>query len=60
MGDIEKSYILLVKISLFGMKKFEINEPIQCKTFFQLSVFEMSHLNDIVLRFTLFVLHQKI
>ncbi len=44
---IKKSHIGSVKISLFRMKKFEINELIQHKTFFQLSVFEMSHF-DIV------------
>jgi hypothetical protein len=32
---IEKSHIGLVKISLFRMKKFEINELIQYETFFQ-------------------------
>ncbi len=42
-SGIEKSHIVLVKISLFRMKKFEINEPIQYKTFFQQSALEMSH-----------------
>jgi hypothetical protein len=32
---IEKNRIGSVKISPFRMKKFEINEPIQYKTFFQ-------------------------
>ncbi len=44
---IEKSHIGLVKISLFRMKKFEINEPIRYETFFQRAVFEMSHFDII-------------
>ncbi len=41
-SGIEKSCIILVKISPFTMKKFEINEPIRHETFFQQSAFEMS------------------
>jgi hypothetical protein len=40
---IEKSFTGSVKISQFRMKKFEINEPVQYKTFFRWSVFKMSH-----------------
>jgi hypothetical protein len=45
--SIEKFLISLVKISPFRMKKSEINELIRNETFFQQSVFEMSHF-DIV------------
>ncbi len=44
---IEKSHIGSVKISPFKMKKFKINELIQYKTFFQQSIFEMSHFDNI-------------
>jgi hypothetical protein len=46
-SGIEKSLIALVKISLFRLKKFEIKELIQYKTFFQQSVFKMSHFDII-------------
>jgi len=42
-SGIEKSRIILVKISLFRMKKFEINKPIRHKIIFQQYVFEMFH-----------------
>jgi len=45
--SIEKSHTGSVKISLFRMKKFEINKLMQYDTFFQWSVFEMSHFDSI-------------
>ncbi len=42
-SGIEKSRIILLKISPFRMKKLEINGLIRYETFFQRSVFEMSH-----------------
>ena len=44
---IKKSCISSFKISPFRMKKFEINELIRYKTFFQRSDFEMSHFDII-------------
>jgi hypothetical protein len=46
-SSMEKSHIILLKISQFWMKKFEINELIKCDTFFQQSVCGMS-LFDII------------
>jgi hypothetical protein len=44
---VSQNLIVLVKISPFRMKKFEINEPIRYETFSQQSVFKMFHF-DIV------------
>jgi len=46
-ASIKKFHIGSVKISPFAMKKFQINKLVQYETFFQQSVFKMSHF-DIV------------
>jgi hypothetical protein len=46
-SSIEKSCMVLFKTSPFRIKNFQINELVRYETFFQQSVFEMSHF-DIV------------